>query len=129
MNQVSIQYIEELLSPLIGEADNDNFFNKYVDYSYDLDGNDVKIVKEILLSEISPYWNTKDDCSKNRMKKSLSYYLTTNKVNFGRLYDSNLLPFNHPDNPRDFFVWLWEILFPEESYLIEDLSNYIEIND
>lgn len=56
-------------------------------------------------------------------RKALSYYLTTNGVDFGRIFDSNLLPFTSPSDPRIFFVWLWEIMFNYENYGIEDIND------
>lgn len=128
MNKVSIQYIEELVSPLIGQADNDSFFDTYNNISYTLDGNDEEIVKMILEKEILTNWKGKEESIKSKFKNSLSYYLTTDKINFERLFNSNLFPFNPPDTPKKNFVWLWEVIFNFESYIIKDLGNYLVID-
>jgi hypothetical protein len=62
-------------------------------------------------------------------ERSFRYFLSKQGTDFGRLYDSCLLPIASPSNPRQFFVWLWEDLFGKEPFRLEDLSQFQENND
>ena len=118
--------VENLISPLGGSADMDDEKSlKWVR----IDGNNKVEVKKIILDEIKPFYDSRSEEHKNSMKRSLSYFLTANQVDFGELYDSCLIAFDHPKNARDFFLWIWETLFPIEDFSITDISNYIEMDD
>ena len=38
-------------------------------------------------------------------------------------------PFDHPNDPRDFFLWIWEEWFPDENYSLDDLHSYEVVSD
>jgi hypothetical protein len=78
---------------------------------------------------INNYFERTSDTYKKSLKRTLSYYLTTNRIDFDRLYDNRLVAFEPPADPRDFFLWIWQILFPGEDYRIEDVENYSETED
>lgn len=125
MKTVNAAFIEYLFVPLTGGADDDEITQKY----YDVDSNDEIIMKAIIKSALKPEFEKNSLPFKEALKKTLSYYLTTNKIDFGRVFDSNLLPFDSPTNPKDFFIWIWEIFFGEEDYVMKDAKDYVENND
>lgn len=126
MLTVNQSMFESFLDAIGGTAD---FDDDRTEMLSKIDGNNEKVVKSIILSEIKPYYESRNDAYKASAKRSLSYFLTTNTINFGRIYDSCLIAFDHPTDPKLFFLWVWEILFPNESYVIEDIEQYIEIDD
>ena len=117
--------LNDLLNPLGGTGDNNEEILKYKNF----DSNDETKSKLIISEKIKPYYDNSPALYKNAVKRALSYFLTTNRINFGRLYDSCLIAFDHPADARDFFLWIWEILFPNEDYRIKDIENYKEIED
>jgi hypothetical protein len=126
MNQVNKYMVSALLAPVGGTSDMDD--DKSMGY-LTLNPNNEQEIKQVINDEIKSYFEGRKDAFKNSFKKSLSYFLTTNKVDFGRLYDSKLIAFDHPENPKTFFVWLWEVLFDDESYIMHNPENYIEVDD
>lgn len=125
MQTVNWYIINDLLNPLGGTADIDEKICQYKN----IDKNNEEEVKEIIAAEIKPYYNESSEAYKISAKRSLSYFLTTNRINFGQLYDSCLIAFDHPDDSRLFFLWIWEILFPREHYHMHDIQNITEIED
>lgn len=126
MPTVNMFILENLIAPLGGTADMDD---EKATALREVDGNNESDVKNVLYQEIKPYYDSRSNDHKISIKRSLSYYLTTDKVDFGRMYDSVLIAFGHPTNPKDFFIWIWEILFPKEKYNLDNLNQYIEIED
>lgn len=122
VNEVLVEYF---LHPLSGGADSDSQYELYKN----VDVNDENQIKKIISETIKPEFDSKPLEFKEIAKRTLSYYLTTDKIEFGGVYDSNLIAFDHPDNPKNFFIWIWEVLFGNESYRMEDWQNYIEVND
>jgi len=103
----------------------DDMYEKYKD----VNPNDSNQIKLIIASILKPYFEHRPEKYKIAAKLALAYYLTTKKTDFGSIYDSCLVVFEHPDNPRDFFVWIWEVFFPKENFNIIEVNEYKEIDD
>lgn len=125
MQTVNEYMIRDLLCPLGGSADIDEKIYQY----QNVDGNSENEIKKIISETIKPFYERQTEGYRVSSKRSLSYFLTTNRMDYGYIYDSCLIAFDHPTNPRDFFVWVWEILFPNENYHVTDIKNYSEIED
>jgi hypothetical protein len=125
MQTVNWYMLNDLLSPIGGTADINEEVYKYQNF----DSNSEMNVKEIISQEIQPHYDSRTKDYKESVKRSLSYFLTTNRINYGSLYDSCLIAFDHPIDARNFFLWIWEVLFPNEDYHIKDITNYQEIED
>lgn len=125
MQTVNWYIINDLLNPLGGSGDLDEKIYQY----QNVNKNNKVEIKKIITDEIKPYYEESSEAYKISAKRSLSYFLTTNRLNFGRLYDSCLIAFDHPDDARLFFLWIWEILFPNEDYYMENTQNITEIED
>lgn len=117
--------VRDLLCPLSGTADKDIQIQMY----NNIDSNNENQIKNIITETIKPFYEKQNEEYKASAKRSLSYFLTTNRINYGYIFDSCLIAFDHPIDARDFFVWIWEILFSHESYYLPDIKNYIEIDD
>ncbi len=125
MQTVNWYMLNDILNPLGGSADIDEMVYIY----QDVDSNNEVEIKQIIFEKIKPYFEKKTEAYKISIKRSLSFFLTTNKINFGKIYDSCLIAFDHPDEARNFFLWIWEILFPNEDYHIGSTENYKEIEN
>jgi hypothetical protein len=126
MITVNEYMVRSLLGPLGGTSDRDD--SECFQLS-NVDGNSELQVKEIIKKYILPFYFSASEKYKMATKQSLSYFLTTNKMDYGYHYDSYLIAFDHPTDPRDFFLWVWETLFLEEEYHIENISAYCEVED
>ena len=68
---------------------------------------------------------------RDRLKLSLAYFLRTNpyfvaETAFTYMQD-RYMP--DPKDGRTFLIWLWECLYPGESYEDVDITDVVEIND
>jgi hypothetical protein len=122
MKIVNPYAIRDFLSGLAGMGDDDEYIIQYRQF----DSNDSEKSKEVIQRELVPEFNRLPIKTQEFAKLSLRYYLTTDRVRWGRVYDGCLFPFDHPKNPRDFFVWIWEVMYPGESCLLEKTDDYTE---
>lgn len=125
MQSVNQSMIRDLLNPLGGSADIDEKIFEY----QNVDNNSEIEIKKIISENIKPYYEKQSDRYKSSAKLSLSYFLTTNRIDYGYVYDSCLIAFDHPTDARAFFLWVWEVLFDGEDYRITNVKNYSEIED
>jgi hypothetical protein len=126
MRTVNPYYIAAYLGGLVGGADDDELAAKYDE----LDSNDSLAVKQVIEHELKDHFSQQTpSISVGVAKLSLQYYLTKGGVDWRRMFDSHLIPFNAPSDPRDFFVWIWEVFYPGESHLLPDTEDIIEVKD
>lgn len=125
MKTVNQSMVSDLLNSLGGSADINEKIFKY----QNVDSNNEKEIKEIILLNIKPHFESQSDQYRASAKLSLSYFLTTNRIDYGYIYDSCLIAFDHPTDARIFFLWIWEVLFYGEDYHINDVKNYSEIDN
>lgn len=112
MITVNPVYIDEVLSPLIGGADDESTIEIYGHYRSDEESDIKELARDVLLPEFKKQKPILQDAVKN----TLAYYLTyPKKVNFESIFNSLLLPLDTPSNARVFFQWIWEAFFPGES--------------
>jgi hypothetical protein len=106
-------------------ADDDAISDRYADLNCD----DESLVKEIICSELCPAFDALPESSRAKAKDALSYYLTTNRINWLDTFNAELLPFKPPSDARQFFVWLWECVFKESNYQFNNPQGVIVIDD
>lgn len=73
-----------------------------------------QVVKQIYESELRANFSTLDPRLQSACKLSLRYVLNASDFNYKREFESLLPPFDCPEEPRNAFLWLWEVLFPGE---------------
>lgn len=125
MRQVNIHFVTALLDPLVGGADDDAEVARY----RRLDPDNEKDVRDVIRNRLKPHFERFDEASKEMATRSLQYFLSKGHTDLARLYDSCLLPIAAPSDPRRFFVWLWEELFGNLPFRVENLSQFQENND
>lgn len=124
MNIVNKYFLDDIVSPLAGGVDFDEF-----QYLHSLDSNGDIQMKAVIREHLLPYFEDSTPDYKAKFRVSLAYYLNKNKIDFERLFESNLLPMAPPDTPIIFFVWVWEVLFPTEEFSAIPIDNCIENNN
>jgi hypothetical protein len=117
MKIVNALFLDYLTAPLNGGADDDEMVTFY----FNVEVNDQEVMKNFIKEIIKPYVEKYSEAFLMRMKESLSYHLSNNKIDFERLFNSNLLPFDHPrearqclddeDRPRSCFLVFGRCIF------------------
>lgn len=125
MKTVNSSLFIELLEPLVGMADVD----EQVEFYRAVNPDSKEEMKKIILDILKPHFDALHQAKKERCKLTLSYYLTTSKIDFGKIFDSYLLPFDSPSPAKVFFVWLWEVLFENEDYILKRAEHFVEKED
>jgi hypothetical protein len=85
-----------------------------------------QVIKQIYESDLKPNYSLLDPRLQSACKLSLQYVLKASDFNYRNEFNSMLLPFACPDEPRQAFLWLWEVLFPNEQPL--PLSQPFEVD-
>jgi len=122
---VNPNFITDILSPITGLADDDEAVEKFRDIDTSVDTH----YREIIRKEIRTYYDCLNSDKKYKVKQALNYYLATSEIDFERVFESCLPPFDPPKDARDFFVWVWEELFVGEIYQITNKADYVIISD
>ena len=122
---VNRNILDAVLSQLAGGADIDEDVERFGD----INPNDKKQIKEIIALEILPDFQKSSTGYKNLLKQTLSYYLTTGSLDFERLFNLLLIAFDPPTPAVEFFIWLWEELFPNENYNLKNWQEFVEGDD
>lgn len=125
MKIVNPFFLDVLLGPITGLADDDEAVQHYEKIELCSEEQYKAVIRDIL---VTPY-NGLDEEKKEKAKLALSYYLSRQEVDFQRVFDSCLPPFDPPPHARDFFAWLWDVLFPNESFLVSDSETYRVVAD
>ena len=126
MKTVNKYILGDFLVPLGGTADYDSPSTAYLHF---VDPNNENEVKDVILNEIKPHYEGRPQGLREQMKLALSYYLTTNNIDFESIYYSFLIILQPPSNAKNFFLWIWDVLFPGENYQMADTDQYVEIDD
>jgi hypothetical protein len=91
--------------------------------------NESVSVKGLIANVLKPEFDRYDKNSQRLIRDNLSYFLTVGFDHWKSLYEMSMPPIDASDDPRQFFVWLWEVLFPGEDHVMSDLSNVKVTND
>jgi hypothetical protein len=122
---VNPYFLHTLLGPLAGMADDDDAVRRFAS----IDSNNEGQVKRVISEMLAPHFFGLSAEMKDRAKTALGYYLAKPDANFERVFESCLPPFDPPSVARQFFVWLWEVLFPTESFAAVDYLTFREVAD
>ena len=125
MKSVNIAFLDEIMESLIGGADDDEAQDYFMNYDFNCDNDYRMIIDRFIL----PNYQSKSERMKSKIKETLRFSLSKKGFPFEIRFDALLPPFDAPSDPRDFYLWIWEELFGSEPYLIEDLSDYTEVDD
>lgn len=99
-------YIDLLISSLIGLGDDENAFLQY----QHLDTNDQSKMTQVFVETILPDFEKFGTLTKQQVKTTLRQLLSDGNTDFEEIFYSRLLPFEPPDIPRNFFLWLYKAL-------------------
>lgn len=100
-----------LFSPLVGLADEGLSLDARLRPSVVSE----EVVKAIYESELKPHYLSLDPRLQIAGKLFLRYVLYATNFNYRNEFRAMLPPFDCPaDDPGKVFLWLWEVLFPDE---------------
>jgi hypothetical protein len=120
MKHVGQFYLRVFFMPVAGSAELDTFLD--TDVEKEADG------RRLIRTVIVPHFEDIEQEGQDLMEESLRYYLTKG-FDYESFWDSLQVSFSLPKDPRQFFLWTWEELFPGESPQAGDLSEYVEESD
>lgn len=120
---VNLFLLERLLAPMGHLPDEEELV------FYDLNPNDEHAVKEMIRKYVVPAYFSFGPKSKEISKNSLQYFLSMPKSSYQYTFDRIGTPFDSPEEPRKFFIWVWQELFGEEDFSLIDKENYVVQND
>ena len=120
MREITANAFEEILGPFVGLGDDDHSPFRAVDPS------DKLQIQAMLRTAVRPHFDNLPAERQFAVKLSLSHFLTiTHDASaFERPLDCILASGLCTPNPRDFFFWLWEELFPGESSELAERERY-----
>ncbi len=104
--------LDIFVEPLIGLADDDVQVYKYMMINPKTQEEYKKIIRE----NLKEFFEQNEDKKKTLAKLALRYYLSNSTIDFERVFYSNLIPFEAPIPAINFFLWIWQELFGNEAY-------------
>jgi hypothetical protein len=117
---VNIHFTSVVLDPLAGLADDDEAVLRF----RSLNTENGTAVREVIRDLIVPYVSRIEPPGIDNVKLALRYCLTVGGVDFQRMFDAVLPPFDPPRDARLFFLWVWQECFPDEEYELSDPDLY-----
>jgi hypothetical protein len=118
-------FLHALIDPLAGLADIDEVTPQFAA----IDPNSEPHMKRIISEMLLPHFQGLSAEIKDRSKTALGYYLMKPGADFKRVFESCLPPFDPPSDTRQFFVWIWEAFFPDESFTAVDYKGFRVVAD
>lgn len=87
------------------------------------------LIQEYLLPSYENY-KKYQDVSFNRMKSTWKYAINFyNEEELDRAFESGVPAFSIPSSPRDFYIKIWNTIFPSESWEICDKERYVDLEN
>ena len=123
---VNLYFVESLVDNIASlnlSDEEDTNLRQQIDPNNELD------VKKIFKEWLVPIYKRWGTSTKLKLKESLRYLLNSNDDDlFDLVAGGNEPPFEFPEPLINYFIWLWEVLFGNESYRIENLDEYVVNN-
>lgn len=99
--------IDTFMDPWTGLADDDDV----ADYYMKLGQLTEAQYRQIIRRDLVPYYNSLPEKNRIDLQNKLKIALENKKCNFERVFNSCLPPFDPPEDPKLFFIWIYEELF------------------
>ena len=124
MKAVNVYYLHHAFGPLNGMTD-----SEYEAALTSWDPYSPRRYHEFLARELLPSYALWDAASQANVLDALQYALATGRVDFvAVLADQRYSPMPIPDDPREVFEILWQLLAPDRSYHADDTATWQERN-
>lgn len=104
------------LEPLAGLAEDEVESVYYMSVPPQTEEDYRKIINERLKE---PFYQ-KEEKKRKLANLALRYYLSHPTIDFEGVFESILPPFDPPNPPRDFFLWIWEELYGGKEYRVTE---------
>ncbi|GBF50443.1 hypothetical protein LPTSP4_19680 [Leptospira ryugenii] len=128
MDYKSVDY-SKIVSPIVLEftlgglqALMDTFDDLYPNFNV----NDEVAVRKLFQAELASADYAINNQTNVYISNSFRYFLTKDNLDFSDVFDHcSYLPFQKPENPRKFFICMFEEMFPGTSWKMENTGNYL----
>jgi hypothetical protein len=124
MDKANRHYISSILSGLqLAEAKGGR--------PLDIDPNDEASAKRAFRQYVAPHVERLEERSKELLKTSFAFFLKKDGVTHWdrTLADLEDLSLREPRDLRRFFLWLWEVLYPDTRFQDVPTEGIVEDND
>jgi hypothetical protein len=122
MNTANYHYLDRIIGSLNTVTDDEVSSIKSPD--------DERGIRQVIRSRIVREFTSLDDETQLACKNSLRYFLTTGNAPFDNiLADQQEWAIESSTDPKQFFIWVWQELFPSEDYRLTDTASWTERND
>jgi hypothetical protein len=101
-------FLVSLLTPFTSGADDEN------DPHLNMEPTEES-VKRAMNVRLKPYFDSLPQAKREKLKAALDEALRDDSTNWEGVWECNMPPFDCPAQPRYLFVWIWQVLFPDEA--------------
>lgn len=122
---INQEFLNVIFKPIIGLGDDDEIVEFYIKNPLVTEEDYKKVIRNILFENFKKL----SDENQKKVKIVLNYFLSTDKIDFSRVFYSNLPPFEAPDECKNLFIWIWQEFFGNEKYQILSDEKYKIISD
>lgn len=119
----NLYFLPAFFNVWLGRGDDPDYLK--VDFQIDNE-NDFKYYIE---RDIKPVIESFDNGVQQKAKTALLVVLNSEGFDYESYYDMFLAPLPVPKPPRNLYVWVWEICFPDTSYEIDNHDSVNLIRD
>jgi len=110
MKTINLQFIDAVLGPLVGSANDPAQLERYRNFNPDNEFH----VKAVIAETLKPRFDNRPDRYKKAVKHALAYALLLDDFDFTSIFINSRIAFQPPAVIRNFFLWTWQILFLEQ---------------
>jgi hypothetical protein len=107
----------------------DNDEDEEAELYHGLDVNNEAAMKQLIADVLLPAFAANPEEYKALAKRTLSYYLTTDRADLEDVFDSVMPPIDMPANIKALFVWVWQVFYGDEDYQMADWQKCKEQTD
>ncbi len=124
MKTVNMFYLHHAFDPLNAMSD-----SEYENALDSWEPGSPRRYHNFLAEHLLPSYAVWDAASQANVVDALQYALATGRADFvAILAEQWYSPIPNPDDPREVFVALWELLAPDRAYDADDVANWQERN-
>lgn len=125
LKKVNPYFLDVLLEPITGLADDDEAVVKYSP----VDLNDEVQARAIIRKLMVPHALELTPKMREKTQLAYRYYLSRDSTRWDYVFDSILPPFRSPENYRLFMYWLYEECFQTSDYELPEIEQYVVDSD
>jgi|GEM_PF-1583387 len=129
MKTINLQFIDAALGPLVGSAGD----RAQLEHYQNLNPDNEYHVKAVIAETLKPRFDNRPERYRKAVRNALAYALLQDDFDFTTIFINNRIAFAPPATSRNFFFWMWQILFLEQpirlDYTLRDATVIRDFNE